>query len=171
MYINYLGEDDGIHTYYNNLQSDNKSKNIAERKNRLKNSSMTMSQRYTEITDLRYSHTLYGSFCNEKHRTKITRWRLSCHSLRIETGRYKKPPIPREERYCLFCRTVVEDEVHSLFHCDAHVFIRLRNKELLEKCNTLYKMLNPESESEVNMIGSYIEEIEKNMLSLKMIDK
>ena len=32
-------------------------------------------------------------------RTAIGRYRVSCHSLAIETGRYTRPPLPPEEEY------------------------------------------------------------------------
>ena len=44
----------------------------------------------------------------------LSRLRLSCHSLLIETGRYRKPkPIPVDERKCIFCNmNAIEDEIH-----------------------------------------------------------
>ena len=117
---------------------------------------MTMSKRYYDLTNLRYCEILYNSFINERDRIIITRWRLSCHCLRIESGRYKKP---------------VEDETHALFNFKAHEFIRLRYSALFEKYSTVPEILYPNSEKEANSIASYISEIEKNMSSLKMIDK
>ena len=35
----------------------------------------------------------------------------------IEKGRHKRPKIPREQRFCLFCPTKVEDESHFLMQC------------------------------------------------------
>jgi hypothetical protein len=43
--------------------------------------------------------------------SKITQLRISAHCLNIEWGRYNKPKIPREERFCKFC-TEVETEEH-----------------------------------------------------------
>ena len=42
-------------------------------------------------------------------RAVISRWRLSNHKLRIELGRYTRPPTPREERTYTNCG-VLEDE-------------------------------------------------------------
>ena len=52
---------------------------------------------------------------NMQHRIALSRFRLSCHKLNIEIGRYTR--IPREERYCPFCPNSVEDENHFLFKC------------------------------------------------------
>ena len=35
----------------------------------------------------------------------------------IEKGRHKRPKIPREQRFCPFCPTEVEDESHFLMQC------------------------------------------------------
>ena len=45
-------------------------------------------------------------------RNKLTKLRISAHSLAIETGRYSKPKIPRNERFCKFCVNEIEDEIH-----------------------------------------------------------
>ena len=49
-------------------------------------------------------------------RTAITTFRISCHSLAIERGRYVRPPLPPERRLCPVCN-VVEDEKHFLLVC------------------------------------------------------
>ena len=46
----------------------------------------------------------------------LTKFRLSCHFLAIETGRYTRPPLPPEERVCQVCN-VTEDEKHFLLQC------------------------------------------------------
>ena len=53
-----------------------------------------------------------------KHRTTLTKYRLSEHSLAIETGRYKKSWLPKEERSCQLCKeNKVETELHFLTEC------------------------------------------------------
>ena len=62
---------------------------------------------------------------NVKHRTDLTRLRLSCHSLNIETGRYTRPETAREDRICTLCNTnTVEDETHILVNCPCYENIR-----------------------------------------------
>ena len=46
-------------------------------------------------------------------RATITKFRLSCHSLEIETGRYARPYLPPKEIICRICN-VMEDEEHFL---------------------------------------------------------
>ena len=55
-------------------------------------------------------------------RSKVTKFRLSNHKLRIETGRRDK--IPKQERFCPFCPTDVEDEYHFLFSCPSYQHLR-----------------------------------------------
>ncbi len=55
-----------------------------------------------------------------KLRTAISRFRLSAHHLRIETGRHTKPYTPVENRLCLQCNeNVIQDEEHHLIMCVA----------------------------------------------------
>ena len=55
---------------------------------------------------------------NSKLRKSLTQFRISCHRLFIETGRYSIPKIPAEDRLCKFCNlTQVEDEMHFLTVC------------------------------------------------------
>ena len=56
---------------------------------------------------------------NRTHRVCYSKIRISKHRFAIETGRFRK--VPRNERWCLFCKkqldSVVEDEKHILLHC------------------------------------------------------
>ena len=54
---------------------------------------------------------------NRKYRVTYTKFRLSDHSLKIETGRHSRPIIPRSQRFCPFCPSEVEDEAHFLIKC------------------------------------------------------
>ena len=173
----YCGDEDSFLAYYLRLQADHMDpnttanniieKNITERKNRLLNEETTRITAYKEITNLEYNSVLYNSFVNDELRIVITRWRLSCHKLRIETGRYSYPIIPRDERRCRMCLTV-EDESHALFTCPAHSFIRMKFFPLLCRYTTVTLLLNPQSSEDVIQVGTYIGEIEKNMQKLKM---
>ena len=50
-------------------------------------------------------------------RKKLTKLRISAHSLAIETGRYARPKIPSNERFCKFCTGKIENEIHILIEC------------------------------------------------------
>ena len=54
----------------------------------------------------------------------LTKLRISAHSLAIETGRYGTTKIPADQRFCKFCPTNVEDEVHFLFQCPQYNLLR-----------------------------------------------
>ena len=54
---------------------------------------------------------------NHKYRTAMTQLRTSSHTLAIEYGRYTRPKTKLEDRYCLFCPHILEDEKHFLVEC------------------------------------------------------
>ena len=70
-----------------------------------------------------------------KQRCLITKFRLSAHQLRIETGRYEKKKnkdgkvlqLVRDERICMHCNmSKIEDEFHFLFECPLYSSNRLK---------------------------------------------
>jgi len=62
---------------------------------------------------------------NDCHRKALTRFRLSAHSLEIETGRYNN--IPRENRKCKLCNSnMVETEYHFLCICTLYQDLRIK---------------------------------------------
>ena len=49
-----------------------------------------------------------------------TKLRVGYHPLRVSSGRFERPFVTRENRFCQICqRGVVEDEAHHLIHCKA----------------------------------------------------
>ena len=53
------------------------------------------------------------------------KFRTSNHKLAVEILRYKRPVIPREQRFCEFCnRDEVEDENRVIFSCKTYKEIR-----------------------------------------------
>ena len=38
----------------------------------------------------------------------------------VEEGRHFRPQIPRENRWCKYCKTAVEDEQHMLIECQLY---------------------------------------------------
>ena len=52
-------------------------------------------------------------------------YRLSDHSLTIETGRHKKTWLPKEKRLCVHCNLAQEEtEAHFLLSCPKYLSIR-----------------------------------------------
>ena len=105
---------------------------------------------------------------NDDNRIIISRWRLSSHKLFVETGRYKIPKIDPDKRYCLICN-VVEDEYHALFVCKAHHRLRLQFSLLIDRFDSVNDLLNPKNIDDLKTTADYINEIEKNIDRLKMI--
>ena len=62
-------------------------------------------------------------------RNRVSKFRLSNHTLMIETGRHNVPFIKKEFRFCPFCRTIVETETHFLLQCPTY---RIRREILLQ---------------------------------------
>ena len=63
---------------------------------------------------------------SRKHRVTFAKYRLSDHCLMVEKGRHKRPIIPRNQRFCSFCPTKIEDAIHFLTQCSLY-----KNRNLL----------------------------------------
>ena len=72
--------------YYNNLHGNNYRDFMRELEEKIRTDDSSMISYYRNIIDPDIS-CIYNSFTNDHHRLIITRWRLSNHKLRIETGR------------------------------------------------------------------------------------
>ena len=62
----------------------------------------------------------------KSHRIALTRLRVSSHNLRVETGRWERPVILRNERLCPACNNKLEDEFHFIFECKLYEHLRKR---------------------------------------------
>ena len=84
---------------------------------------------------------------NFNSRQLVTKFRISDHSLHIETGRYKK--IPREFRLCKNCK-LLDDEEHFFLHCGLNDNPRIN---LMQKFQNLYPNFNQlDSFDKLNLI-------------------
>ena len=60
---------------------------------------------------------------------RFLRFRLGCHHLRINTGRWVQPPFPRRQRLCLRCSIpCIDDEAHCLLTCSHPDLVDARAK-------------------------------------------
>ena len=59
-------------------------------------------------------------------RRTLASFRCGSLPLRIETGRYQRPPLEVGERICVFCNLAVEDEAHFLLNCELYSDLRDR---------------------------------------------
>ena len=60
-------------------------------------------------------------------RKALAKTRLGCLQVRLETGRYVRPILPAELRFCTLCfneNTLIEDEFHFLFVCQRYATLR-----------------------------------------------
>ena len=61
-----------------------------------------------------------------KYRISLTQFRTSSHCLEIERGRYHKPKIPANQRFCKYCDLhEIDDEIHFLLNCNHNLKLRL----------------------------------------------
>ncbi len=98
-----------------------------------------------------------------KHRNNLIRFRVSNHSLPIETGRWHN--IKREERICPYCRgNVLGDEFHFILECPnfeedrikyikRHIYIRPN----ILKLQTLFKTKNKNSLTQLSIFIAKID--------------
>ena len=132
--------------YYRGLHEDAVKRSKASRLEQSRSNTNTLSERYHHLIDLRYNHIIYNSFLPEYLRVIITRWRLSNHDLRIETGRYIRPILPRNMRVCSVCVESVEDEEHALYYCHLYDDVRRKYRSLLEQYSLVTEIFNPKTE-------------------------
>ncbi|CAC5423252.1 unnamed protein product [Mytilus coruscus] len=58
--------------------------------------------------------------------------KLRCGTLplSVETGRYRKPPLPLDERIYPFCHYAIKDEIHFLINCG----MKLKDRNACQTC-------------------------------------
>ena len=134
-----LYAENDIIQYYKNLHGNNYNDDIKEREICINTSDNSLTKYYVE-TMLYGKCCIYNSFLNDDLRGIITRWRLSNHDLKIETGRYIG--IPKIERICDTCG-ILEDEQHVIFVCIRYHEFRQKFAELLTKNYNIKLLLNP----------------------------
>ena len=90
--------------------------------NRIRSSHSTKRRTFRQLNTTLDSPKLYCGQVPEYKRIAFTRFRLSSHRLRVETGRWLR--IPREERLCNCGSVSVQDEKHVLLVCEMSQDIR-----------------------------------------------
>ena len=151
--------------YYLNINPRVTKENITARRNVISTSDQTYNSRYSSMIGFTYCDSLYDNCLIESRRAIITRWRLSNHKLHIETGRYKRPKTPRNERLCNNC-IQIEDEDHTIFHCTSYDIIRAKYTNLLSKYTTVKNILNPRDTQDAYRIGSFLLELEAHQAKI-----
>ena len=160
-------ESTSLRSYYENIKDKNAESNVAERKAKVETSEQSMCIRYKSMIGINHSTILYNSCLDDKKRTTITRWRLSSHKLKIETGRYTRPVTEKQNRLCDVCM-VMGDENHAIYVCSAHRLIREKYKNILNLEDTnIRRLLNPTSIEEANNLAKFLNEIDENIKELE----
>ena len=132
--IVYICQDSSIIRYYMDLEDGNSKLEMEQRERRILESNSSMCIYYRNM-NFQQKSCIYDSMTNDYHRFIITRWRLSNHDLKIETGRYTRPTTPREQRTCDVCG-VLEDEYHAIFVCPRYNELRTGHESILACDNT-----------------------------------
>ena len=76
-------------------------------------------------------------------RIEFTRYRLSSHNLKVETGRWGR--VARENHTCLCTVGGVQDEYHCIFQCDWTRHLRTKYSIGSQSLEDLYHDLNVET--------------------------
>ena len=154
-------KENSITKYYTGLSGKEKELNVRKRLNRVNSSTKSSDVRYRTIIGTSFNKVLYASELNDEDRKIITRWRLSNHNLKIEKGRYTTPFTPRQDRLCVVCDEL-EDEEHALFVCKIHANDRVNFKSLLNRSD-VHSLLNPKSLGDASEIACFLRRIENNL--------
>ena len=152
--------------YYRNLHGNNYKNDIEARNQKIITSEASMISYYRNLELHVKSCSIYKNYMIDINRKIISRWRLSNHTLRIETGRYENPPLPRNDRKCVIC-DVTEDEYHVVFICPTYSNLRHSFRELFQICDSVNMFLNPPVE-QMNKIAKFLNGIEDIREKLKL---
>ena len=145
-----------FYKYYESLADNLDQINLNEMKSSINNATTTYCMRYKEICGMSYNDCIYGQDLREDKRIIITKWRLSSHNLKIETGRYTKPPTARDERVCSECTSVVEDEHHVVFQCPLYRNVQTHHRDLLLRLKSIPELLNPKTIADASEVGEML---------------
>ena len=103
---------------------------------------MSKSDTYLLIKENVVFEKYMGAVKNYRHRIALSRFRISNHSLWIEKGRHMKPMIERDNRFCDFCKTEIEDEHHFLLCCPLYGPKRIILENVCRNTCNRYDLLN-----------------------------
>ena len=94
-----------------------------------------------------------------RHRIALTRLICSSHRLSIETGRWRRPQIPRHERKCAICHKL-GDEFHFLLECQVHNENRIKFiKPYYRRNPSMFKciqLLTSTNKKELRNLAKYV---------------
>ena len=103
-------------------------------KDMIRNSNKSKVKTYLKLSPTLEVPPLYLLDIPEYVRALVTRFRLSAHNLKVETGRWAR--IPRHERVCT-CGTDVQDEFHVIEDCTLIAEVRNKYTDIQFDCISL----------------------------------
>ena len=104
---------------------------------------------YRRLNPSLVQHPVYMCNLRDSLRINVTRFMLSSHRLRVETGRWTRPPTPHDRRLCT-CGNTVQDEEHVLMNCPLTEHIRA--KYAIDNSQSLLGILTMEPYTVANII-------------------
>ena len=135
---------------------------IKEEFNQTQVTTITKADTYTQFKNRVKFESYLADIKNRNHRVTFAKYRLSDHCLMLEKGRHKRPVLPREERFCSFCPSTVENEIHFLTQCSTY-----KNR------NELFNMIAKEVPNFVNLDNKsqyiFLMSKENKQLNLKLV--
>ena len=133
-----------------------------------KNSSSTTSREKFTHKEVKKSYQFENypkTVTNPAQRISLTRLRLGCHALQIQTGKYedKGASIPLEEWTCLVCKeNCVEREQHFLMYYHGYAAIRVGLHSPISNKYAVYaNLLRADNRVTSKIIDKYINLIKK----------
>ena len=110
----------------------------------LKQSSSTKRVTYCSLNPTLKSHNIYKKdTIKEYKRIAFTRFRLSSHKLKVETGRWGR--VPRENRTCTCLEGGIQDESHVVFICNRTRHLRIKYHIESHSLEDLYNDMTEEN--------------------------
>ena len=106
---------------------------------------------------------LVYSVTSKSLRHELTKLRLSSHTLRIQTGRYGRNRIERNERLCIYCENrQIDDEYHFIYECP--IFNNIRDMyikpyyHIRPNAYKLCQLLSTQNNTDIIKLGKYTKE-------------
>ena len=107
-----------------------------------------------------FTYEKYLNILPERLRVPMSKLRLSSHSLRIETGRYGRARIERNQRQCVLCNSDIEDEYHFVLKCPTYNDIRAKYiKSVYIRKPSMYKfikLMSSEKKTELVNLSKFV---------------
>ena len=107
-------------------------------------SESTKRMTYVSLNPTIQQHKVYKNDCLQEHKRKeFTRYRVSSHNLKVETGRWGR--IERDNRVCICATGGIQDEEHVIFYCEMTKNVREKFNIQSDSLPALYEEKDDET--------------------------